>query len=54
VEHTSLVLRFEVVRVPDGQMVFTAQITYVCVRVAEREPVRVPERLRDALERRIA
>ena len=54
VGHTSLVLRFEVVRVPDGQMVFTAQITYVCVRVAEREPVRVPERLRDALERRIA
>jgi acyl-CoA thioester hydrolase len=54
VGNTSLVLRFEVVRVPDGQTVFTAQITYVCVRVAEREPVRVPEGLREALERRIA
>jgi acyl-CoA thioester hydrolase len=54
VGNTSLVLRFEVVRIPDGQMVFTAQITYVCVRLAEREPVRVPDALRDALERRIA
>jgi acyl-CoA thioester hydrolase len=53
VGHTSLVLRFEVVRVPDGQLAFTAQITYVCVKVAEREPVSVPEPLRAALERRI-
>ena len=53
VGRTSLVLRHEVRRVPDGALAFTAQITYVCVRVAERAPVPVPDELRHALARRI-
>ena len=54
VGRTSLVLRHEVLRQPEGQVVFTAQITYVCVRVAERAPVPVPQNLRQELERRMS
>ncbi|WP_460459408.1 acyl-CoA thioesterase [Angustibacter peucedani] len=54
VGRTSLRLRHEVVRQPDGEVVFSAEITYVCVRVAERAPVPVPDALRQALQRHAA
>ena len=39
---TSLTLLHEVYREPDDVLVFTARITYVCVKVAAKAPVPVP------------
>jgi acyl-CoA thioester hydrolase len=50
---TSLTLLHEVYREPDDVLVFTARITYVCVRVAAKAPVPVPPQLREALAERL-
>ncbi len=49
VGRTSVRLRHEVIRRDDGATVCTAEITYVCVRVADRVPVPLPAALRQAL-----
>jgi acyl-CoA thioester hydrolase len=50
---TSLTLLHEIYREPDGVLVFTAQITYVCVRVAAKAPVPLPPTLRHVLAERL-
>lgn len=44
----------DVVLRPSDDVVFIAEITYVCVQVAGRAPVPVPEGLRRALQRHAA
>jgi acyl-CoA thioesterase FadM len=40
-----------VVRGPEGTLIAEAELTSVCVDVTSRAPVRVPDRLRDAVAR---
>lgn len=47
----SSVVSSYVVRDPSGEVIAEAELTSVCVDPATRRPVRVPERLRDAVAR---